>query len=149
LRIITINVNGIRAAARKGMFQWLSRQRADVVCLQEIRAQEPQLDDGIFRPNSFHCHYAHAERKGYSGVAIFSRRPPDRIVEGLGWPTFDAEARYVEAQYPGLSVVSGPSEGLEEQAARVPNLRRFQHRPQGHRPQELAFQPEEFRISPR
>jgi exodeoxyribonuclease-3 len=132
LRIITINVNGIRAAARKGMFRWLSRQRADVVCLQEIRAQESQLDEGIYRPNIFHCHYAYAERKGYSGVAIFSRRRPDRVVEGLGWPRFDAEARYVEAQYPGLSVVSlyvpSGSSGDERQAVKMRFLAAFQDR---------------------
>jgi exodeoxyribonuclease-3 len=129
LRIVTLNVNGIRAAARKGMFQWLSRQRADVVCLQEIRAQESQLGDRIYRPNSYHCHYAYAERKGYSGVAIFSRRRPERIVEGLGWPKFDAEARYVEAQYPGLSVVSlympSGSSGDERQAAKMRFLASF------------------------
>jgi exodeoxyribonuclease-3 len=132
LRIITINVNGIRAAARKGMFRWLSRQRADVVCLQEIRAQESQLDEGIYRPNIFHCHYAYAERKGYSGVAILSRRRPDRVVEGLGWPRFDAEARYVEAQYPGLSVVSlyvpSGSSGDERQAVKMRFLAAFQDR---------------------
>lgn len=129
MRIITLNVNGIRAAARKGMFRWLARQRADVVCLQEIRAQESQLGDGIYRPNSYHCHYAHAERKGYSGVAIFSRRRPDRVVEGLGWPKFDAEARYVEARYPGLSVVSlyvpSGSSGDERQAVKMRFLASF------------------------
>ncbi len=129
MRIVTLNVNGIRAAARKGMFRWLSRQRADVVCLQEIRAQESQLGDGIYRPNSYHCHYAYAERKGYSGVAIFSRRRPDRVVEGLGWPKFDAEARYVEAQYPGLSVVSlyvpSGSSGDERQAVKMRFLASF------------------------
>lgn len=69
MRIITVNVNGIRSAARKGFFRWLSYQRADVVCLQEILAQQAQLDEGAFRPRYWHCYYAGAVKKGYSGVA--------------------------------------------------------------------------------
>lgn len=106
MRILTLNVNGIRAAARKGMFRWLVRQRADVICLQEIRAQRWQLEDSVYRPGKYHCHYVDAERKGYSGVAIMSRQRPDRVITALGWPGFDAEARYVEAQFGDLSVIS-------------------------------------------
>ncbi len=106
MRIITLNVNGIRAAARKGFFQWLSRQHADVICLQEVRAHASQLEGGGFRPDGYCCHYVDAERKGYSGVALFSRRRPDKVLTALGWTEFDSEARYVEARYPGLSVVS-------------------------------------------
>lgn len=106
MRVLTLNVNGIRAAARKGLFQWLTRQRADVICLQEIRAQHHQLEDPGFHPRSYHCYYVEAERKGYSGVAIYSRKRPERVVTGLGWREFDPEARYIEARFPGLSVVS-------------------------------------------
>ena len=106
MRVVTLNVNGIRAAAAKGLFQWLPRQRAEVVCLQEIRAQQHQLDELKFRPRNHHCYYVDAERKGYSGVALFSRRRPDKVVTALGWPEFDPEARYIEARFGDLSVVS-------------------------------------------
>jgi len=106
LRVITVNVNGIRAAARKGFFDWLARQDADVVCLQEIKAQHHQVDDPLFHPTDFHCHYLPAERPGYSGVAIYSRQQPDEIIEGLGWDDFDPEGRYLEARFDGLAVVS-------------------------------------------
>ena len=84
---------GIRAAARKGVFTWLARQRADVVCIQETKAQEHQLEDPMFRPRPFHCFYEDAEKKGYSGVALYARREPDDIVRGYGSPEFDAEGR--------------------------------------------------------
>ena len=74
MRIITLNANGIRSAERKGFFRWLARQRADVVCLQELKAHLHQIDAPTFYPKSFHCYYHPAERPGYSGVALFSRR---------------------------------------------------------------------------
>ncbi len=106
MRVITFNANGIRSAARKGFYPWLARQRADVVCIQETKAQITQLTDRVFHPRSFHGYFHDAEKKGYSGVAVYSRRKPDRVIEGIGWPEFDREGRYLEVQYPGLSVVS-------------------------------------------
>jgi len=106
MRIITLNCNGIRAAARKGLFDWLPEQDADVICLQEIRAPVEVLLDAPFQVPGYHCHYLSAERKGYSGVALLSKRRPDELVEGLGWADMDPEARYLEARYAGLSVVS-------------------------------------------
>ncbi len=106
MRIITLNANGIRAAARKGFFDWLAQQDADVVCIQETKAQEQQLGDPVFRPDGYHCYYEDAQKKGYSGVAVYSRRKPAKVVRGLGLPQFDAEGRYLEVQFPGLSVVS-------------------------------------------
>lgn len=106
MRILTLNVNGLRSAARKGFFDWLSAQDADVVCLQETKAQEDQLADGPFRPAGYECHYLDAEKKGYSGVAVYSRAKPDAVVRGLGWPDMDAEGRYLEARFGKLSVVS-------------------------------------------
>ena len=94
MRIITLNANGIRAAARKGFFRWLPRQSADVVCIQETKAQEHQLTDKAFRPVRYHCFYEDAEKKGYSGVAVFSRLEPDDVVRGFGSAEFDAEGRY-------------------------------------------------------
>lgn len=106
MRIISFNANGIRSAARKGFFTWLSRQTADVVCIQETKAQEHQLDPQPYYPDGFHCHYFDAEKKGYSGVAIYARREPDAMITGLGWPEVDDEGRYLEARFGNLSVAS-------------------------------------------
>jgi len=106
MRIITLNVNGVRAGARKGLFDWLEAQSADVVCLQETKAQVHQLSDEVFWPAGYHCYYHDAQKPGYSGVAIYSRREPDQVTEGLGWPDMDAEGRFVQADFGRLSVIS-------------------------------------------
>ena len=106
LRVMTVNVNGIRSAARKGFFDWLAEQDADIVCLQETKAQIHQLDDPVFRPAGYEAYFHDAEKKGYSGVAIYTRQAPQQVVVGLGWPEFDAEARYLRADYDELSVIS-------------------------------------------
>ena len=80
LKIISVNTNGIRAAARKGFFDWLKRQNADVVCIQETKAQIHQLEDECFRPKGYFCYYNDALKKGYSGVAIFCRIKPKKII---------------------------------------------------------------------
>ena len=129
MRIITLNANGIRSAANKGLFSWMSRQRADVICLQEIRAQEDQLTDRVFRPRTWHAYFHDARKKGYSGVAIYSRRKPDKIIRGIGWPDVDAEGRYIEAQFGPLSVISlylpSGSSSEERQAFKFEFLERF------------------------
>ena len=88
MRVITLNVNGIRSAAKKGLFSWLAAQRADVVCLQEVKAQEHDLDAGLHVPKGYTPFYALAEKKGYSGVATFSREPA-AVTRGLGETRFD------------------------------------------------------------
>ena len=106
MRIVTLNCNGIRSAARKGFFTWLPRQRADVLCLQETKAQEHQIDHGDFRPKGWHCFYYDAQKKGYAGVALFSRTEPDEVIRGFGVDEFDREGHYLEARFGRLSVVS-------------------------------------------
>lgn len=106
MRIISANLNGIRSAYAKGFHDWFPRQRADVVCVQETKAQIDQLDRPVRAPGRWHTFFVDAEKKGYSGVAIFSRREPDRVVEGLGFPDFDPEGRYVQADFGRLSVGS-------------------------------------------
>lgn len=106
MRVLSLNANGIRAAARKGFFEWLQGVDADVICIQETKAQEHQLGDGTFRPEPYHCHYLDAEKKGYSGVAIYSKRAPDKVIRGLGFDEFDCEGRYIEARFGKLSVAS-------------------------------------------
>ena len=104
--IITCNTNGIRAAARKGFFAWLAQQNADVVCIQETKAQEDQLSDPIFSPPGYHCFYNDAQRKGYSGTALYSRVKPRTVVTRLGWESADTEGRYLQADFDGVSVIS-------------------------------------------
>ncbi len=107
MRIISFNANGIRSAANKGFFDWLRAQDADVTCIQETKAQEDQLTDPMFRPDGHHSFYRDAiTKKGYSGVAIYSKREPDEVRTALGWAPFDDEGRYIEARYGNLSVVS-------------------------------------------
>jgi exodeoxyribonuclease-3 len=105
-RVISLNANGIRAAARKGFFEWMSEQNADVVCIQETKAQVHQLTDEIFSPTGYHCYYEDAEKKGYSGTAIYSRHKPKKIIRGYGDKEFDQEGRYLEVQLGAINVVS-------------------------------------------
>jgi exodeoxyribonuclease-3 len=106
MRIITANTNGIRAAARKGFFEWLAKQDADVLCIQETKAQEHQLSDEVFSPAGYHSYFFDAERKGYSGTALYCRKEPIQVVKGLGWDPADSEGRYIQADFDGLSVIS-------------------------------------------
>ncbi len=105
-RVISLNANGIRAAARKGFFEWMNTKVADVICIQETKAQVHQLTDAIFSPLGYHCYYEDAEKKGYSGTAIYTRHEPKKVVRGYGDAEFDNEGRYLEVQLGGLSVVS-------------------------------------------
>ena len=105
-RVISLNANGIRAAARKGFFDWLQNQDADVVCVQETKAQEHQLTDPCFTPAGYYCYYEDAVRKGYSGTAIYSRHKPKKVIRSFGFKESDDEGRYLELQLDGLSVVS-------------------------------------------
>ena len=107
MRIISFNANGLRSAASKGFFDWFARQDADVLCVQETKAQEHQLAEAAYRPTGYQACFRDAStRKGYSGVAIYSRQPPDEVRTALGWDRFDEEGRYIEARFGNLSVVS-------------------------------------------
>jgi exodeoxyribonuclease-3 len=106
LRVITLNVNGIRSAAKKGLYRWLAAQKADVVCLQEIKAHEADLDAALRAPRGFHGHFFTAQKKGYAGVALYSRLAPDRVVKGFGVREFDDEGRYLEVTFGKLKVAS-------------------------------------------
>jgi exodeoxyribonuclease-3 len=129
LRIITLNLNGIRSAAKKGFFAWLARQDADLVCLQELKAQHGDLAEEMRRPEGYFGHFHCAEKKGYSGVGLYSRRQPDRVVEGLGIAEVDCEGRYLQADFGKLSVVSlylpSGSSSAERQAVKFRFLELF------------------------
>ena len=105
-RVISLNANGIRAAARKGFFDWMPTQNADVICIQETKAQVHQLTDEVFSPAGYHCFYEDAEKKGYSGTAIYTRHKPKKVIRGYGDAEFDNEGRYLEIQLNGINVVS-------------------------------------------
>jgi exodeoxyribonuclease-3 len=107
VRIVTFNANGIRSAARKGFFQWFTRQKADVLCMQELKAQEHQLDDDAFHIRGFHRYLFPAQKPGYSGVAIYTREEPREVVRGYGDVEFDAEGRYIEARLASCTIASG------------------------------------------
>jgi exodeoxyribonuclease-3 len=107
MRILSFNANGLRSAAGKGFFDWFAGREADLLCVQETKAQEHQLAESAFRPDGYRAYFRDAtSKKGYSGVAIYSRREPDEVRTSLGWAPFDEEGRYLEARFGKLSVVS-------------------------------------------
>ncbi len=123
MRLVSWNVNGLRACARKGFGRFLSKSRADVVALQEVRAFPEQLEAATRKPRGWHAAFSPAERPGYSGVAIFSRQPPDRVVDTLGEARFDAEGRFIVAHFGRLAVASvyfPKGSGRERDNSRVP-----------------------------
>jgi exodeoxyribonuclease III len=106
LKIISANLNGIRSAAKKGFFDWMSKQSADFVCVQELKAQASDMTPEFLAPQGYHGHFHYAEKKGYSGVGIYSRYEPDAVQVGFGNTEFDAEGRYVQCDFGKLSVIS-------------------------------------------
>ena len=106
MKVISYNVNGIRAAAKKGFYEWLPLQNADVVCLQEVRADEAILAAEQFQPQHYYCYYQPAQKKGYSGVGIYSKTQPDNIINALGFAGCDDEGRYIQIDIGSLSIAS-------------------------------------------
>jgi exodeoxyribonuclease-3 len=129
LKVVTLNVNGIRSAAKKGLLPWLAAQKADVVCLQEIKAQEADLEGGPFVLKGFERYLHSAEKKGYAGVGLYCRHKPQSVVSGFGVKEFDAEGRFLEANYGKLSVISlylpSGSSGPHRQASKFRFLDKF------------------------
>ena len=121
MRVITLNANGIRAAARKGFYNWLRRQKADFVCLQELKAQEDQLQGREFWPRNWHCFLRmRGDARAIRAWGLYSRREPDDVLRGYGSAEFDAEGRYLEARFgklersvavPALGVIVGRTPG--------------------------------------
>lgn len=122
LRIISLNLNGIRSAWSKNVLPWVVSETPDIVCLQEIKAQHADLLPEMLNPNGMYAYYHCAEKRGYSGVGLWSRSRPDRVVEGLGDAEFDREGRFLRADFGNLSVVSlylpSGSSSEERQAAK-------------------------------
>jgi len=123
LRVVTWNVNGLRACARKGFRRWLGRCGADLVAVQEVRAFPEQLPEDVRAPAGWHTAFAWAERPGYSGVGLFARLPPDRVETRLGRRRFDVEGRLQIARFGRLAVVNAyfpKGSGTRRDNSRVP-----------------------------
>jgi exodeoxyribonuclease-3 len=123
MRIVSWNVNGLRACAKKGFLDFLERCGAAVVALQEVRAFPDQLAAEVREPDGWHSHFAPAERPGYSGVALYSRHEPDQVDIGLGDPRFDAEGRFLLARFGRLRIASvyfPKGSGKDRDNSRVP-----------------------------
>ena len=135
MRIITANLNGIRSAANKGFFAWLQTTQADVVCLQELKAQAADMTAEMLAPAGYYGYFHYAEKKGYSGVGIYSKQKPDAVIVGTGIVDIDAEGRYLECRFDNvngsnLSVISlylpSGSSGEERQAFKFSVMVRMQ-----------------------
>ncbi|HEY6280653.1 MAG TPA: exodeoxyribonuclease III [Burkholderiales bacterium] len=129
LRIITLNLNGIRSAATKGFFAWLSKSQADIVCLQEVKAQANDIPPQMRNPPGYNGFFHYAEKKGYSGVGVYCKAKPDKVVTGLGIADIDTEGRYLRCDFGNLSVVSvylpSGSSSEERQTVKFSFMQRF------------------------
>lgn len=129
MKLITYNINGIRAAMKKGFTEWVAQNQADVVCLQEVKALQEQVDLQAFEQMGYHIYWAPAQKKGYSGVAILSKPKPEHIKVGCGIDAYDNEGRTLMAHYGQLTVVSvympSGSSGDERQAFKMQYLDDF------------------------
>lgn len=105
MKLISYNVNGIRAAMTKGLLDWLQIENPDIFCIQESKAQPEQIDTLSLQELGYHSYIHSAEKKGYSGVCIFSKQRPTKVVAGMGNPLFDNEGRVLRADYGAITVV--------------------------------------------
>lgn len=106
MNIISYNVNGIRAAERKGLSEWLEEENPDILCLQELKANEDQVDISVFEKLGYHVYWHSAEKKGYSGVAIFTKIKPEHVEIGCNMDIYDREGRVIRADFKDFSVIS-------------------------------------------
>jgi len=105
-RITSLNANGLRSAERKGLLPWLDQSAPDVLCLQEVKAQEADLPESLLRPEGWHAYFHCAQTKGYSGTAVYTRKRPQAVARGFGDPEFDAEGRYLEVEFTDVTIIS-------------------------------------------
>ena len=106
MRIISYNTNGIRAAIKKGFLEWLATNPADVICVQETKALQSDVDVSEFEKLGYTSHWFSAQKKGYSGVAIFTKRKPDAVIEGNGFVQSDFEGRVIRADFGELTILN-------------------------------------------
>ncbi len=120
MKLMTWNVNGLRAAVRKGFLEWLSHEDADIVCVQEIKAKTDQLDESLLTPHGMHSYWNSAQKLGYSGVAIFSKKKPLKVQQGIGLPVHDSEGRVLLAEYSDFTVLNCYFPNTQPDHARLP-----------------------------
>lgn len=172
MKLLSWNVNGIRSVAQKGFLPWLEAQKPDVLCLQEVKAQTDQLTDELLNPLGYHGFWHSAQKKGYSGVSIFTRKEPLGVRYGIGVPEIDDEGRVVSVDFKDFTLVNSYFPNSRRDHSRLPQklafckaileflqrekagqesgpLRRFQHRPQGDRSQKPQNEPGQCWFSPR
>ena len=106
MKIVTYNINGIRAALRKGLDDWLKNSNIDIVCLQEIKAREDQFDTTVFTELGYHCYWYSAQKPGYSGTAILSKEKPISVSYGMGNKNYDDEGRVLRLDFDTFSIIS-------------------------------------------
>ncbi len=106
IKLLSWNVNGIRAVKGKGFLEWFYKENPDILCLQETKAQPEQLDDDLLEPESYHAYWNYPERKGYSGVAVYTREEPENISYDLGDKSLDIEGRVIVAEYPAFTLMN-------------------------------------------
>ncbi len=130
MKIVSYNVNGIRAAVKKGFLDWLAEEQADIICLQETKAQDEQIPVAGLARLGYHTYSFSAQKKGYSGVAILTKKVPLDVVKGMGIEKYDAEGRFIRADYEDFSVISvyhpSGSSGEVRQAFKMQWLDDFQ-----------------------
>jgi exodeoxyribonuclease III len=139
MRIITLNLNGIRSASNKGFFKWLQTVQPDIICLQELKAQASDMTSEMLAPEGYYGYFHYAQKKGYSGVGIYAKKQPDEVIIGLGNTDtqlseqenieIDNEGRYIECRFGNLSVISlylpSGSSGEERQAFKFKVMAHF------------------------
>ena len=106
MKIITLNLNGIRAASRKGFFEWLQKEQPDYVCLQELKAHEVDLTDSMMNPKGYFGYFSFAQKKGYSGVGIYSKTKPEKVISASGIKLLDEEGRFIQVSTKTLDLIS-------------------------------------------
>lgn len=131
MKIISYNLNGIRAATTKGFINWLEEESPDVICIQETKAQIDQMPTFELNSIGYDCYYFSAQKKGYSGVAILTKTKPDQVTYGMGIEKYDNEGRFIRADYGDLSIISvyhpSGTSGEERQDFKMQWLTDFQN----------------------
>lgn len=143
LKVISFNANGIRSAARKGFFEWFEKQRADILCVQELKAQEQDLSDELLNPKGYYRYCMCAQKKGYSGVAIYTKQKPKKVIDDFGWDLANDEGRYIQADFDNLSVISmylpSGTSGEHRQDVKYQFMAAFEEKLQSFRRQRREF----------
>ncbi len=143
LRVVTFNANGVRSAAKKGFFEWFLKQDADVLCIQELKAQQEDIPESIQALDGYSAYFHCAQKKGYSGVGIWTRCKPVSVQQGLGVEEFDSEGRYIEADLGALKIASiyfpSGTSGDERQAVKYRFLDLMKQRLDALREQPIPF----------